>query len=486
MDAAGTESKARIMLLGLGFPAESLEKPFTSLSGGWRTRCNLACALIQQVDILLLDEPTNFLDLPAVIWLQHYITTNLVKTSVVVVTHDHDFADAVGDELILLRTIPAKTLETFKGNLSAYERERSQQILRMTRMKEAQDKKTKHMEHTITSNLRAAKRTGDDKKLKQAASRKKKLEERTGMEVGLKGGRFKLNRDLAGYHLTNRADIEIPALDPPVSLTLPYAPSPLRFPGPLFSIENVTFRYRGAAADTLKDINLVLHPGERAGIAGLNGAGKSTLIQLLMSGEDGAMRPVRGTIARHPRARFAVFSQHAVEALEELGQADGTRTALVDLLDTAAGELAEQDARAILGDLGLKGKVASDVPLRALSGGQRVRLALAKATFNSPHLLILDEVTTHLDIDTVVALAEALESWEGALLVVTHDRFFMKVVVEGEEIDDESDEEEERRHVKKQEGVVYRLRNGSLGALNGGMSGYEELMEKSIAKLKIA
>ena len=116
MDTAGAESKVQTVLLGL----QNQSKPFTSLSGGWRTRCDLACALTQQMDILLLDEPTNFLDLPAVIWLQHYITTNLSKTTVVVVTHDHDFADAVGDELILLRTVPAKTLETFRGNFSTY------------------------------------------------------------------------------------------------------------------------------------------------------------------------------------------------------------------------------------------------------------------------------------------------------------------------------------------------------------------------------
>jgi ATP-binding cassette, subfamily F, member 3 len=218
MDAGSTESRAHSVLLGLGFSEKQIESPATQLSGGWQSRCDLACALIQHTDILMLDEPTNFLDLPAIIWLQRYITTKLVGKTVVVVTHDRDFADAVAEELVLLRLKPAKTIETFKGNLAEYEAEKRRQIRRMTKMSEAADRKTKHLEDSIASNLKAAKRTGDDKKLKQAAARKKKLEERSGLEVGLKGGRFKLNRDLGGFHLTNRAEIEIPGFDPPVGL----------------------------------------------------------------------------------------------------------------------------------------------------------------------------------------------------------------------------------------------------------------------------
>lgn len=210
--------------MGLGFQPEQLDEPFSSLSGGWRTRCELACALFQKVDILLLDECTNFLDLPAVVWLQSYLHS-LEDTTVLVITHDRDFADAVAQELLVLRE---QKIETFKGNLSAFEREKRKQIKWMTRMKDAADKKTAHMEETIQSNIAAARRTGDDKKLKQAVSRKKKIEERSGLEVSAKGTRFKLNRDLAGYHLKNRADFEIPTMDPPVKIALPSEPPPLR------------------------------------------------------------------------------------------------------------------------------------------------------------------------------------------------------------------------------------------------------------------
>jgi len=152
------------------------------------------------------------------------------------------------------------------------------------------------------------------------------------------------------------------------------------------------------------------------------------------------------------------------------------------------GSLDEQDARALLGQLGLRGKVVSDVPLGALSGGQRVRLALAEVLWSSPHLLVLDEVTTHLDLDTIVALIRELQGWEGALVVVTHDRYFTRGVVEREPVDlnndeNEDSEEEPSPAVSKEPGVVYRLRNGELKKLDGGMQRYEELARKTVQKL---
>ena len=485
MSASSTDATARGILLGLGFKAEQFEAPYNSLSGGWRTRASLAAALTQQTDILLLDEPTNFLDLPAVIWLQHYINTSLTGTTVVVTTHDRAFADAVAEELLLLRLVPARSLETFKGTLSAYAAEKARQIRRLTKMSDALDRKKAHMAETVEKQAQAARRAGDDKKAKQAASRKKKLEEHTGLEVSATGNRFKLNRDRAGWQSTLRADIEIPELDPPVTITLPPQPPELRFPGPLVSFEGVYFRYPSTTVDVLMDIGLVIHPGERVGIAGLNGSGKSTLIRLLM----GASRctkpsPTKGTITMHAKARVGCYSQHAVEDLEALGVKDPPRTALSHMLEIASGSLDETEARATLAKLGLKGNFASDVPLKALSGGQRVRLALAEAIWSSPHLLILDEVTTHLDADTINALIEALRGWEGALLVVTHDRFFMKCVVEGERADedDESDQSDKDEERIRSPGRVYRMVKGLLKPLPRGMQQYEEIVEKQLLK----
>ncbi|GLB34832.1 putative ABC transporter [Lyophyllum shimeji] len=488
MDAACAEVRARTVLLGLGFSAEAILRPYATLSGGWRTRCSLASALFQKVDILLLDECTNFLDLPAIIWLQGFVQS-LTDTTVVVITHDRDFADAVADELLVLRE---QSLEYFKGNLSLYEKERRAQTKYLTRMQDALDKKTKHMESSIASALTAAKRTGDDKKLKQVASRRKKIEERTGLEVGLKGGRFKLNRDLAGYHLSNRAAIEIPKMDPPVKISIPSEPPDLRFPGALVSLEKVSFSYPRVRTPTLVDIDLVIHPGERVGIAGLNGSGKSTLVGLVVGPDNGGLSATKGMVTRHTRARIQCFSQHAVEALEEKGKADGELTALREMMQVTAGQMSEQEIRGLLSGLGLPGKVASDVPVAALSGGQKVRLALAKLIYSPPHLLVLDEVTTHLDADTVLALIEALKQYRGAMLVITHDRFFMRCVVEGESPNDligESDEEEEGDEAEggwqAKPGLVYRVFKAQLKVLDGGMRRYEAIAEKANAKLGV-
>lgn len=489
MDAGSTEARARTVLLGLGFKEPQIEAPVSEISGGWRSRCDLACALIQQTDCLMLDEPTNFLDLPAVIWLQRYITTDLIGKTVVVVSHDRDFCDAIADELILLQLKPAKTIETFKGTLSDYEAEKRRQIRRMTKLSEAQDRKTKHMEDTVASNIKAAKRTGDDKKLKQAASRKKKLEERTGLEVGLKGGRFKLNRDLGGFHLSNRAAIEIPGFDPPVGMSLPDQPADLRHPGSLASLENVSFAYGKSGSYTLKDINLVIHPGERVGVAGLNGSGKSTLIKLIMgSFKDTGLQPSKGTITTHSKAQIGCYSQHAVEELEALGKEKPELTALSHFASIAGPDFSEQDLRGIFACLGLKGTIVSDVPLASLSGGQRVRVALAIALFDSPHLLILDEITTHLDADTIIALIEELQRWQGALLVISHDRYFQRCVVEGEKVnkpgvEDDDDSVSSEGEDDRPKGSIYRIFKGSLQKLDG-MDHYERLVEKGLAKRK--
>jgi ATP-binding cassette subfamily F protein 3 len=424
IDSSVAEPKARRVLLGLGFSQDSIEGPKSQLSGGWKTRCDLACALTQYADILLLDEPTNFLDLPSIIWLQGYIQ-NLKETTVLITTHDRDFGDAVAEELILLRN---QKLETFRGNLSLYEWEQWKNIRYWTKMKDAKGKQQKHIEKSIENNIRAARNKGDDKKLKQAASRQKKLNERWGIEVGLKGGRFKLNRDLGGYHLSNRAEIEIPVFEPPVKLAFPRQPPKLKFPGALVSLENVSFAYRdGNKAPVLKDVSLTIHPGTRTGIAGLNGSGKTTLVSLIMgSSHEGGLATTTGIITQHPRAKFGWFSQSSVERISTTAMSDLQLTALRYLMQVGKVDMEEKDARQILGSLGLHGRTVSDVPLALLSGGQKARVELAKLLWRPPQLLILDEVTTHLDADTILSLIHALKRYDGALLVITHDRFFMR------------------------------------------------------------
>jgi ATP-binding cassette subfamily F protein 3 len=366
MDASSADSRARTLLLGLGFPLSKIDGPLSALSGGWKTRCSLACILFQPSEYLLLDEPTNFLDLAAMLWLQEYLQT--LTSAVLVISHDREFVDAVADELLVLRD---GSVEHFHGNLTTYDKARRDQQLRMGRMKDAQERQKAHMAQTIQGNIRAAKASGDDKKLKQAASRQKKLDERMGLEVSAKGGRFKLNRDLAGFHNSRRDAIDVPTDDPIVKLSFPKAPPPLRFPGVLVAFENFGFGYKGSKSQVLNQVNLAIHPRARVGIVGLNGAGKSTLLAHVVEGNEPAGTKT-GSIARHPKAQVAYFNQSVVEDLQELGQRDHAATALSVLLRVTEGKFTEQEARSLLGSLGLQGRTAADVPIALLSGGQKV------------------------------------------------------------------------------------------------------------------
>ncbi|EMD88680.1 hypothetical protein COCC4DRAFT_50322 [Bipolaris maydis ATCC 48331] len=494
MDANAAESKARMVLLGLGFKDNRIDGPTSELSGGWRTRCELACALTQYADVLLLDEPTNFLDLPSIIWLQGYIH-NLKNTTVLITTHDRDFGDAVAEELLVLRN---QQLETFRGNLSLYERERWKKFRYLTKMKEAQDKQKKHMEKTIAGNIRAAKDKGDDKKLKQAASRRKKLDDRMGMQVSAKGGRFKLNRDLAGYHTSCRGEIEIPDFDAPIELSFPCQPPDLPFPGALVNLDKVSFAYpTSRKAPILRDVSLTIHAGARVGLAGLNGSGKTTLVSLIMGSNGDGLVPTSGSITRHARARVGRFSQQSVEEITAIASADPQLTALGHVMNSVGDDVQEKDVRGVLGGLGLHGHTVSDVPLVLLSGGQKVRVALAKLLWPPPHLLILDEVTTHLDGDTIMGLVLALKGYNGALLVVSHDRFFMRTAVEGEWLyklapgvrrpegeagGDESDSDDEAE-TGVAPGTVFRLCKGQVQRLAGGMDEYEEIAARTAGRL---
>lgn len=515
LDAMGStsmEARARAVLLGLGFSVEQIEGPVSKLSGGWQTRAALAGALIQKTDLLMLDEPTNFLDLPAVIWLEHYLNSQLPEnTTLIVTTHDRDFADGIAQRLLILKANPPCTLETFNGTLSDHYAETRRQIRRMTKMSAALDKKKAHMESTIQKSTAAAKKSGDDKKLKQAASRKKKLEERTGLEVSAKGTRFKLNRDLVGYHLTARADIDIPDLDPPVNMALPAFPPDLRNDtGSVVSLENVTFTYKNVRAATLNNITLVVHPRSRTALVGLNGSGKSTLVNLITSDfTSPSTSPGRltggGTLVHHPTARISHYTQHATSRLLVHAQTHAATnpntppiTAL-SYLQSLHPTIQEQPLRALLSGLSLSSTVQAQTPLSALSGGQLVRVALAECLLPTPpHLLILDEPTTHLDADSIVALIKALKRYEGALLVVSHDRFFVRCVVEGQSIreasnsqrDADGDEEEdesssdEEDNVDSGKGKVFRLTrtSGRMIPLERGMDEYEEVVVRQLAK----
>ena len=477
---AENESRAKNILTGLGFSDSYMQKPVSSLSGGWHMRAALAASLLQETDILILDEPTNFLDLLGIIWLQRYLNSLQDSPSaptLILVSHDRDFTTLCTDLLIL----KDKQLTYFHGDLPTYEASQSERKLWLTKMKEAQDKQKSHIEKSIAANKAAGKANDDQNKLRQAKSRQKKLDDRWGLQVSAKGGRFKLNRDLAGYHLTARDEVDIPPEQRPVVIALPEPPE-LRFPGSLISLDKASFRYSKKSPAVIENVSLVVGMGDRIGILGLNGAGKSTLIKLLVE----EARPTSGSVTTHPRLRLGYYSQHAVETLQAMGREEPGLTALSLLTRETDGALAEGELRSLLGQLGLPGRIASDVPVAKLSGGQLVRCELARLFWRRPHCLVLDEVTTHLDYETVTALREAISDWEGAVVVVSHDRWFVRGAVEGQVEEDEGgsaddsldgDEESPRKR------SVYRLKGGKMNLLENGVDDFERVMEKRVTKL---
>ncbi|OAR02715.1 hypothetical protein LLEC1_08076, partial [Akanthomyces lecanii] len=252
------ETRARRILTGLGFTEEVMEKPLSSLSGGWHMRASLATVLLQDADILILDEPTNFLDLLGIIWLQKYLESvgDADKPpTLILVSHDRDFISLCTD-LLILRD---KDLTYFHGDLPTFEASRAERKEHLVKLKEAQDKQKAHIEKTIAQNLKAGRQNDDQNKIRQAKSRQKKLDDRWGMQTNARGHRFRLN-DQAGFFHTSHQAIEIPPDERQVVLSLP-APPDLRFPGSLISLESASFRYARTGSYVVKNVNLTVGMG---------------------------------------------------------------------------------------------------------------------------------------------------------------------------------------------------------------------------------
>jgi ATPase subunit of ABC transporter with duplicated ATPase domains len=373
-----------------------------------------------------------------------------------------------------------KELTYFHGDLPTYESSQAERKLWLRKMKAAQAKQRAHMEKTIAQNMKAGKANDDQNKIRQAKSRQKKLDDRMGMQVNARGHRFKLNDDMVGYFHSSREQIDVPPEERPVVITLPEPPD-LRFPGSLLSLDNASYRYAPRLPLVVDGINLTVGMGDRIGILGLNGSGKTTLVKMLV--EDS--RPTTGSVTTHPRLKLGYYSQHAVEGIKAIGKEDASLTALGLLTREIDGQMNEGEIRGLLGELGLPGRIASDIPVCKLSGGQLVRCELARLFWKRPHCLILDEVTTHLDYETVTALRIALNSWDGAVVLVSHDRWFMRGAIEGNLDDDEDDSEDsdEDEAEAPRRRIVYRLKGGKMTALGSGVDEFEKLMERRVKKL---
>ena len=378
-DLGGYEahSRAGAILHGLGFRGDDVHKTHREFSGGWRIRLNLARTLMAPSDLLLLDEPTNHLDLDASLWLETWL--DRYPGTSLTISHDRDFLDAVCEEIVHVADGKA-TL--YSGDYSTYERRRAEALVRQAALYERQQAEIARIQKF--ANRFRAKAT----KAKQVQSRLKALDRMARVA--------------------------------PVLAESPYRfafPNPDKVPNPIISVDDASIGYDDAPTPILDDVTLRVYARDRIGILGVNGAGKTTLLKVLA----GQMGVIQGDLERAGSAGY--FAQHQMETL------DAGKSALANLLDAPGDALSDQAARDYLGGWGFSGSMATR-PAAMLSGGEKARLVLALIARSKPSILLLDEPTNHLDLDMREALAIALQAYDGALLLVSHDRHLLRECVD--------------------------------------------------------
>ncbi|WP_428772665.1 ABC transporter ATP-binding protein [Vibrio sp.] len=370
------KARASELLDGLGFSQDQMSWQLDQFSGGWRMRLNLAQALLCRSDLLLLDEPTNHLDLDAVMWLERWLQN--YPGTLVLISHDRDFLDPVVNRIIHIEN---QQLNEYTGNYSSFETQRAQKLLLQQAMYQKQQKQMAHMQSYIDRFRYKA------SKARQAQSRIKALE---------------------------RMEQVLPAqFDNPFSFEFR---QPDALPNPIIMMDEVSAGY----GDTLilEKIRLNLVPGSRIGLLGRNGAGKSTLIKLL----SGELQATGGELNYSQGVKIGYFAQHQLETLHP------EESPLQHMMQIAP-QQTEQQLRDYLGSFGFQGDKALEA-VAPFSGGEKARLVLALIVWQKPNLLLLDEPTNHLDLDMRQALTLALQTFEGAMVIVSHDRYLLRATTD--------------------------------------------------------
>jgi ATP-binding cassette, subfamily F, member 3 len=379
--AYSAASRAQQLLNGLGFVSGDDSRPVTDFSGGWRIRLNLAQALMCPSDLLLLDEPTNHLDLDATLWLEEWLKR--YPGTLIIISHDRDFLDNIVDRIV---NIERQKLDNYSGNYSAFERQRAEKLAQQQSSFEKQQERIAHVENYIRRFRASA------TKARQAQSRIKELER---MEK------------IAPAHI-----------DSPFSFTFKCSD---KMSVPLVHIASANIGYRDTVNNSetaiLQKVDLSIRGETRIGLLGPNGAGKSSLVKTLA----GLLPLLSGERTNGEHFKLGYFAQHQLEAL------DITASAALHI-QRLAPLAREQEIRDFLGSFDFHGPRAFE-PITHFSGGEKARLALALIAWEKPNVLLLDEPTNHLDLEMRHALTMALQDFEGAVIIVSHDRHLLRNTV---------------------------------------------------------
>jgi ATP-binding cassette subfamily F protein 3 len=376
IDGYTAQARAAQLLYGLGFTAAEHDQPVNEFSGGWRMRLNLAQALMCRSDLLLLDEPTNHLDLDAIFWFEQWLKR--YPGTVLLISHDRDFLDNVVDTIA---HFSQPKISLYTGNYEAFEQQRAEQLALQQASYQRQQREIAHIQSFIARFRYKA------TKAKQAQSRLNVLDKMV---------------KIAPAHV-----------DSPFYFSFQPA---LSSPNSLIDLDKVSVGY--GDQPVLEQVKLRISKGARLGLLGPNGAGKSTLIKLLA----GSLKPSRGNYTVNDNLQIAYFAQHQ---LEQLCHEDSP----LQHLQRLDPRVTEQTLRDFLGGFGFVGEQAL-MPIAPFSGGEKARLVLALLVWQRPNVLLLDEPTNHLDLEMRHALTLALQDYEGALVMVSHDRYLLRATTE--------------------------------------------------------
>jgi ATP-binding cassette subfamily F protein 3 len=377
IEAHSAPARAASILAGLGFDNDAQARPCTDFSGGWRMRVALAALLFSEPDLLLLDEPTNHLDLEASLWLEQYLAD--YPRTILIVSHDRDLLNKAVDHIVHLEN---RKLVLYSGGYDRFERTRAERLDHQAAMRNKQLAQRKHMQASVARFRYKA------SKARQAQSRLKALEK---MEP------------IAAVTEARTEIFEFPA------------PEPL--PSPLISIDGAEVGYE-PGEPILRRLDLRIDQDDRIALLGANGNGKSTMAKLIAS----RLKPMDGEVRRSAKLKIGYFAQHQTEEL-------AVEATPLQLMEQMAPQLNEPKRRAHLARFGL-GQQRVTTPVGSLSGGEKARLLFSLVTREAPHILILDEPTNHLDVDARQALVQALNDYEGAVLLISHDPHLIELVAD--------------------------------------------------------